>query len=107
MLPINYEFNGMNPSEWTEDFVENELKTLSLWAPTGSQLKLNVGRFSKQQFEGKLVLHSESTAFVVEAKHNDLSSLIKSLRKKMKSQLTRWKEASQPRYNGSNFKHAS
>ncbi len=89
---MHYEFNGMDPSEWTEDFLEDELASLLTMAPPDSHMKLKVDKFHSG-LEGKLIIYSKIGAFIVEDSAGDITSLTKVLRKKMKTKLHKFKEA--------------
>jgi hypothetical protein len=89
---MQYEFHGMDPSEWTEDFLADELSPLLPTAPPHSHLKLKVNRFH-EELEGKLIIFSKAGAFIVEDTAGDITTLTKVLKKKMKAKLHKWKES--------------
>jgi ribosome-associated translation inhibitor RaiA len=89
---MNYEFHGMSPSDWTENFLNEEFAPLMNHSPKDSSLKLRVEMFD-DGVEGKLLMHSPAGTFVVEHKESDMNTLVKSLKKKMKAQLHKWKES--------------
>jgi hypothetical protein len=90
--PVHYEFHGMDPSDWTENFLDEEIKPLLAWAPRRSTLRLKVERHHSGLFEGKLIIYSQGSAFVVEAQdEEDILTLCMSLKKRMKSKLSKWK----------------
>ena len=95
MIPFQYEFNGMSPSDWTEDYLKEELLPLAAWGPRDASMKLRADRF-QDGFEGKLIVYSGGGAFVVEEKGHELTALIKGLKKKMKTKLQKWRETSAP-----------
>ncbi len=89
---VHYEFHGMDPSEWTENFLNEEIQPLLAWAPRRSTLRLKVERHHSGSFEGKLIIYSEGTAFVVEAQdEDDILNLCMTLKKRMKTKLQKWK----------------
>lgn len=88
---LNYEFHGMDPSEWTEQFLNDEFSPLMDWAPKDASLKLKVERHSSG-LDGKLLMYSTAGTFVVENKGDDITTLVKALRKKMKNKLHKWKD---------------
>lgn len=89
---VHYEFHGMEPSDWTESFLDDEMIPLLAWAPRRSTLRLKVERHHSGEFEGKLIIYAEGTAFVVESQEEeDITSLCMSLKKRMKSKLHKWK----------------
>lgn len=88
---IQCEFHGMDPSDWTQDFVEAELDALLAIAPRGCHMKLKVNKFGSG-LEGKLVAYSDRGAFVVEDKAEDVTALAKALKRKMKSKLQKWRD---------------
>lgn len=106
MIDFKYEFQGMTPSEWTEDFLQEQLGPLAAWAPGGSEMKLKASRYS-EGFEGKLLIHSSGGAFVVAHKAADLEKLVHGLKKKMKTKLHKWKQTTQSRNNGHPYRYAS
>lgn len=89
---LQYEFHGMDPSEWTESFLEEEFAALMPLAPRNAHLKLKVERHN-DGLEGKLIIYSKAGAFIVEDSADDITALTKVLKKKMKSKLHKWKEA--------------
>lgn len=89
---MQYEFTGMDPSEWTENFLEDELTALLAMAPRNAHMKLKVDRHHAMM-EGKLIIYSKAGAFIVEDTSDDITVLTKSLKRKMKSKLHKWKES--------------
>jgi len=89
---VQYEFHGMEPSEWTETFLDQELSPLLVSSPPEGHLKLKVDKFH-DGLEGKLIIYSKAGAFIVEDKAGDITSLTKVLKKKMKAKLHKWKES--------------
>jgi len=89
---LQYEFHGMDPSEWTAEFLEEELAPLLPTAPPEAHMKLKVDRFH-DGLEGKLIIYSKAGAFIVEDKAGDVTTLTKMLKKKMKTRLHKWKES--------------
>lgn len=88
---VQYEFHGMDPSEWTEEYIEGEFDALLAIAPRNCHMKLKVSKFHSG-IEGKLVAYSDRGAFVVEDKAEDITALTKSLKRKMKSKLQKWRD---------------
>lgn len=88
---IQCEYHGMSPSEWTEHFVEEEFTSLLAVGPRNSTMKLRAEKYS-DKFEGKLIVFSDAGAFIVEDRSPDIPTLVKSLKKKMKAKLHKWKE---------------
>lgn len=105
MIPFQYEFNGMSPSDWTEDYLKEELLPLAAWAPKDSNMKLRAEKY-QGGFEGKLILYSGSGAFVVEEKAPDLTVLVKGLKKKMKTKLHKWRDTA-TKVSHKSYRHAS
>ncbi len=95
---VQYEFHGMDPSEWTENFLEDELSALLSMAPRDAHLKFKVERFG-DGIEGKLIIYSKAGAFIVEDKAGDITALTKVLKKKMKTKLHKWKESHEPHHH--------
>ncbi len=89
---LQYEFHGMSPSEWTESYVESEFETLLSLAPRNFHMKIKIEKF-ESGFEGKLIAHSDAGSFVVKDYAEDITALTKSLKKKMKAKLYKWKDA--------------
>ncbi len=89
---MQYEFHGMDPSEWTSQFVELELESLEALAPRNFHMKIKITRFGSG-FEGKLIAFSDAGSFVVKDSAADITVLTKSLKKKMKSKLNKWRDA--------------
>lgn len=88
---MQFDFNGMDPSEWTESFVEEEFEALLALAPRNAHMKLRVEKF-ESGFEGKLVTYSDRGAFVVQDTAEDITALTKSLKKKIKAKFQKWRE---------------
>ncbi len=89
---MHYEFHGMEPSDWTESFLNEELNPLLAWAPRRSTLRLRVERYVSGELAGKLIIYSQGSAFVVETQgEGDITSLCMSLKKRMKTKLHKWK----------------
>ena len=88
---IQFEFHGVEPSEWTEEFVEAEFESLLTYAPRNFHMKVRINSFDSG-VEGKLVAHSDRGSFVVEAKAEDISSLTHTLKKKMRSKLQKHRD---------------
>lgn len=89
---VHYEYHGMEPSEWTESYLDDEVIPLLAWAPRRSTLRLKVERHPSGLFDGKLIIYSEGSAFVVEAQdEEDITTLCMSLKKRMKTKLQKWK----------------
>jgi ribosome-associated translation inhibitor RaiA len=81
----------MSPSEWTEKFLNEAFAPLMSHSPKDSSLKLRVEKFH-DGLEGKLLIHSPAGTFVAECKEDDINTLVKAVKKKMKAQLHKWKE---------------
>jgi hypothetical protein len=96
---FQYEFHGMDPSEWTESFVEGEFESLLALAPRNCHMKVKIDRF-ESGIQGKLVAYSDRGAFVVEDYSDDITSLTKSLKKKMKAKLQKWRDVHQSYQHG-------
>lgn len=96
---LQYEFQGMDPSEWTQSYVEGEFEALLALAPRNCHMKLKIERYHSG-FEGKLVAYSSAGAFVVEDSADDITSLAKSLKKKMKAKLQKWRDVYQSYNHG-------
>ena len=89
---LHYEFHGMDPSDWTESFLNDEFHQLMESAPPEANMKLRVEKHY-DGLEGKLMMTSKAGTFVVEHKNGDITSLVKSLKKKMKGKLLKWKDS--------------
>ena len=89
---FHYEFYGMDPSEWTENYIESEFEALLSIAPKNCHLKLKVERFGKNGIEGKLITYSNGETFIVNEHNHDIATLTKSLKKKMKAKLHKWRD---------------
>lgn len=89
---LQYEFHGMDPSDLTESYVESEFDALLAIAPRNFHMKVKIEKY-ESGIEGKLVAYSDAGAFVVKDYAEDITALTKSLKKKMKSKLYKWKDA--------------
>lgn len=78
---LQYEFHGMDPSDWTSEFVEAEFESLLALAPRNCHMKLRIQSFDSG-IEGKLVAYSDRGAFVVEDTAGDITVLTNSSRKR-------------------------
>jgi hypothetical protein len=88
---LHYEFHGMQPSDGTENFLNEEFGPLLEWAPKDASLRLRV-EVHPDGFDGRLLLQSSGGTFKVEGKADDLTDLVKSLKKRMKGKLHKWKD---------------
>ena len=89
---IHYEFHGMDPSDWTASYVEAEFDALLAIAPKNCHMKVKIEKY-ESGIEGKLVAYSDGGAFVVKDYAEDITALTKSLKKKMKAKLYKWRDA--------------
>lgn len=89
---ITIESGGMNPTEETMTFLMDELTSSITLAPKNSKVKLKY-QMRNNGFEGHIILQSSNCAFVATAKEKDLTSLIKVLKKKLKAQMGKWRDA--------------
>lgn len=97
---LHYEFHGMDPSDWTESFLNEEFSPLMDSAPPDAAMKLRVEKHH-DGMEGKLLMTSRAGTFVVENRSGDITSLVKSLKKKMKGKLLKWKDTGHHLYTSS------
>jgi ribosome-associated translation inhibitor RaiA len=89
---IIIESGGMNPNEETMTFLLDELTASISLAPRNSKVKLKY-QMRNNGFEGHIILQASNCAFVATAKEKDLTTLIKSLKKKLKAQMGKWRDA--------------
>lgn len=88
---LQFDFHGMDPSDWTSEYMEAEFESLLALAPRNCHMKLRINTFDSG-IEGKLVAYSDRGAFVVEDKAGDVTMLTKALKKKMKAKLQKWRD---------------
>lgn len=81
----------MSPSDWTEHFVEDEFAALLAMGPRNSTMKLRAERHN-DRIDGKLIIFSDAGAFIVQDRSGDIPSLVKSLKRRMKNKLHKWKD---------------
>jgi hypothetical protein len=91
---MQYEFHGMDPSEWTAAFLEEELGPLLPMCPPDAHMKFKVDKHG-DGLDGKLIIYSKAGPFIVEDKAGDITALTKLMKKKMKTQLHKWRETHQ------------
>lgn len=89
---LQFEFHRMDPSDWTASFVEEELAPLMNFAPRNCHMKVRISRFDSG-IEGKLIAHTDAGTFIVKEYSEDISALTKSLKKKMRVKLQKWRDA--------------
>lgn len=89
---ILIESNGMTPNEETMTFLMDELTASISLAPKNSKVKLKY-QMRNNGFEGHIILQSSNCAFIASAHERDLTTLIKSLKKKLKAQMSKWRDA--------------
>lgn len=89
---ISIESSGMNPNEETMTFLVDELTASVSLAPKDSKIKLKY-KMRDNGFEGHIIVQSSKCAFIASGRERDLTTLVKSLKKKLKSQLNKWHDA--------------
>ena len=92
MKNVLIDWRGMVPSEDTKEQTEQILETLKYILPPESDIRISLEKFNKS-FEGHIVARSALGDFAASADHKDLFSLCKSLRKNLKQQIFKRREA--------------
>lgn len=92
MKNILIDWKGIVPSEETKVQAESIMKVLQYILPPESDIRISLERFNKS-YEGHIVVRSPLGDFAAHTDHKDLFSLCKNLRKNLKQQIFRHREA--------------
>ncbi len=93
MSNIIVDWKGFIPTEETKNQTETILHGLKYILPPETDIKVSVERFSNKNFEGHIVIRSALGDFAAHSEEKDLFSLCKNLRKNIKQQIFKHREA--------------
>ncbi|MEM7645556.1 MAG: hypothetical protein AAF203_01490 [Pseudomonadota bacterium] len=92
MKNILIDWKGIVPTEETKKETEEILSTLQYILPPDSDIRINLEKFNKL-YEGHIVVRSPIGDFAAHTENRDIFNLCKTLRKNLKQQIFKHREA--------------
>lgn len=93
MSNIIIDWKGFVPTEETKNQTENIMQGLKYILPPESQIRVSFERFSNKNIEAQIVVRSALGDFAAREEDKDLFTLCKSLRRNIKQQIFKHRDA--------------